>query len=70
MAIAGDGIRVWVDGDQLIVNQWQGQAATPAYRGHTLCYGKPTVQVAYFDAAADAMANVPWAAKPVARSAT
>ncbi len=32
MANAGVGIRVWVDDDQLIINQWQGQAATPVYR--------------------------------------
>ncbi len=50
MAIADDGIRVWVDDDQLVINQWQGQAATP-------------VQVEYFDTAAEVMANVLWAVK-------
>ena len=64
MTIVGNGIRVWVDDDQLIVNQWKGQAATPVYRDHALRCGTPTAWFAYFDAAADAMANVSWAVKP------
>ena len=62
MAIADDGIRVWVDG-QLIISQWKGQAATLVYRDHAPRYGTRTVQVEYFDAAADATAIVNWAVK-------
>ena len=36
MAIAVTGNRVWVDDDQLIINQWQGQATTPVYSDHVV----------------------------------
>ncbi|MXZ41993.1 MAG: hypothetical protein F4Z18_09490 [Caldilineaceae bacterium SB0666_bin_21] len=63
MAITDHGIRVWVDDDQLIIDQWQGQTAGLVYRNHALRYGTHTGRVAYFDAAANAMANVNWAVK-------
>ncbi len=61
MANAGAGIRVWGDDDQLIINQWKGQAATPVYRNHAPRYGARTVRVEYFNAAANATAIVLWA---------
>ena len=63
MANADDSIRVWVDDDQLIIHQWKGQAATLVYLDHAPCHGIRTVQVEYFDAAADATAIVNWAVK-------
>lgn len=62
MTIADDGIRVWIN-DQLIINRWQGQAATLVYRDYAPRYGTHTVRVEYFDAAADATAIVNWAVK-------
>ena len=50
MAIADDGIRVWVDDDQLIFNQWKGQAATLVYPDHARAVARRMVRVAYFDA--------------------
>ncbi len=63
MAIAGDGIRVWVDDDQLIFNQWQGQAVTLVALDHASRYGTRTVQVEYFDNATEATAIVNWTVK-------
>ncbi len=53
MANADDGIRVWVDNDQLFINQWQGQTATPIDPDREPAVARCMVQVEYFDAAAD-----------------
>ena len=61
MAHAGAGMRVWVDDDLLVINQWQGQAATLVDLDRARAVAWRTVQVEYFDAAADATAIVHWA---------
>lgn len=62
MAIADDGIQVWVD-DRLIINQWQGQAATSVYPDPERDVARRTVRVVCCNAAADAAAIVHWAVK-------
>ena len=62
MAIADDGIQVWVD-DRLIINQWQGQAATSVYPDPAPRHVTRTVWVVYCDATADVAAIVHWAVK-------
>ena len=49
MAITDDGIRVWVDDDQLIINQWQGQTAALVGLDHAPRNSTRTVQVACLD---------------------
>lgn len=60
IAIADDGIRVWVD-DALIINGWQDQSKTMYFKDHDLRYGNHTVRVEYYDSRLDAIAVVNWA---------
>ncbi|MDE0671411.1 MAG: hypothetical protein OXH72_06695 [Caldilineaceae bacterium] len=60
MAIAGNGIRVWVDDDQLIINRWQGQTAALVDLDHARAIAWRMVQVEYFDAADEATATINW----------
>ena len=60
MTIVGNGIRVWVDDDHLIINQWQGQAATLVDLDRARAVAWRMVQVKYFNAADEATAIVNW----------
>jgi len=62
IALADDGIRVWVD-DALIINGWKDQSRTMYYRDYTPRYGNHTVRVEYYDARLDATVLVNWAPK-------
>ena len=65
MAIAvADAIVVWVDDDQLIINQWQGQATTPVYSDHMVRHSTHSGRSApTLNAAANATAIASWAIK-------
>ena len=60
VALADDGIRVWVD-NALIINGWQDQSPTMYFRDYTPRYGNHTIRVEYYDDRSDAMAIVNWA---------
>lgn len=62
IALADDGIRVWVD-DALIINGWKDQSRTMYYRDYTPRYGNHTIRVEYYDARLDATVLVNWAPK-------
>ena len=62
IALADDGIRVWVD-DALIINGWKDQSKTMYYKDYDLRYGNHTVRVEYYDSRLDAVAIVNWAHK-------
>ena len=60
IAMADDGIRVWVD-DALIINGWKDQSRSLYYKDYAVRYGNHTVRVEYYDARLDATAVVNWA---------
>ena len=60
IALADDGIRVWVEGD-LIINGWKDQSRALYFRDHSPRSGPRTVVVEYYDARVDATAVVNWA---------
>ena len=60
VALADDGIRVWVD-NALIINGWQDQSPTMYFRDYTPRYGNRTIRVEYYDDRSDATAVVNWA---------
>ena len=60
-ATADDGIRVWVDGSQ-IINQWMDQAATTYQATVTLTAGTHVIKVEYYENASLAVAQVGWQA--------
>ena len=62
IAMADDGIRVWVD-DALIINGWKDQSRTLYYKDYAVRYGNHTVRVEYYDTRLDASAVVNWAQK-------
>ena len=62
VALADDGIRVWVD-DDLIINGWKDQSRTLYYKDYAPRYGHHTVRVEYYDARLNAIAVVNWAQK-------
>jgi hypothetical protein len=62
-ATADDGIRVWVDGTQ-IINQWKDQAATTYQATVTLTAGTHVIKVEYYENGGGAVAQVGWQAAP------
>ncbi len=60
VALADDGIRVWVD-NVLIINGWQDQSPTMYFRDYTPRFGNHTIRVEYYDDRSDATAIVNWA---------
>ncbi len=62
IAMADDGIRVWVD-DALIINGWKDQSRSLYYKDYAVRYGNHTVRVEYYDVRLDATAVVNWAQK-------
>lgn len=60
MAIADDGVRVWID-NILLIDGWKEQARTLYYRDYTPRYGTHTVRVEYYDTWKDATVIVNWA---------
>ncbi len=62
IAMADDGIRVWVD-DALIINGWKDQSRTLYFKDYAVRYGNHTVRVEYYDTRLDASAVVNWAQK-------
>ena len=60
VALADDGIRVWVD-NVLIINGWQDQSPTMYFRDYTPRSGNHTIRVEYYDDRSDATAVVNWA---------
>ncbi|MBN1964023.1 MAG: hypothetical protein JW910_05220, partial [Anaerolineae bacterium] len=61
IARADDGIRLWVDGVQ-IINQWQDQAPTEYRVNRSLTAGEHEVKVSYYENAGGAVAQVRWEA--------
>lgn len=59
-ATADDGIRVYVDGVN-IINEWRDQAATTFTARKDLTGGNHTVRVDYYENTGDAVAKVGWA---------
>jgi hypothetical protein len=60
-ATADDGIRVWVDGVQ-IINAWVDQGATIYQASRTLTAGQHDVRVEYYERGGQAVAKVRWSA--------
>ena len=60
-AAADDGVRVWVDGD-LVIDQWQVQAASEFLALKSLSAGPHTVKVEYFENDGQALARLLWSA--------
>ncbi len=60
VALADDGVRVWV-GDVLVIDGWQEQAATLYYRDYAPPAGTRPVRVEYYDATIYAQLTVDWA---------
>jgi hypothetical protein len=60
-ATADDGIRVFVDGVQ-IINAWVDQGATTYQASRTLSAGQHDVRVEYYERGGQAVAKVKWAA--------
>ncbi len=59
IAKADDGIKVWVDGVQ-IINEWRIQAATQFERRRSMTKGEHTLRVEYFEGAEAAVAKFWW----------
>jgi hypothetical protein len=62
-ATADDGIRVWVDGTQ-IINQWKDQAATTYQATVSLTAGTHAIKVEYYENGGGAVAQVGWQSGP------
>jgi len=62
-ATADDGIRVWVDGNQ-IINQWKDQGATTYQATVTLTAGTHVIRVEYYENSSYAVAQVGWQSGP------
>jgi hypothetical protein len=60
-ATADDGIRVWVDGNQ-IINAWRDQAPTTYRAAINLAAGSHVVKVEYYEKSGGAVAQVSWQA--------
>jgi hypothetical protein len=56
---ADDGIRLWVD-DELLINQWRDQAATPYTADKFLGPGHHLVRVEYYENFGDALIQFSW----------
>jgi len=54
-----DGSRLYVDG-QLVIDDWSVHAASPITQTYTMSAGTHLIQVNYFQAAGDAIANLSW----------
>src|SRR5215208_5607802 len=59
-ATSDDGIRLWVDG-QLLIDQWEDQAATTYKATKTMTAGEHEIKVEYYENAGSAVAKVSWA---------
>ena len=62
-ATADDGIRLWVDGNQ-IINAWVDEAATTYQATVTLTAGAHVIKVEYYENGGSAVAQVGWQAAP------
>ena len=62
-ATADDGIRVWVDGNQ-IISAWKDQSATTYQATINLTAGTHLIKVEYYENGGDAVAQVGWQAAP------
>ena len=60
VAIADDGVRVWV-GNTLIIDGWKDQSATLYFRDYAPPAGTHAVRVEYYDSGVDARITVDWA---------
>lgn len=60
VALADDGVRVWV-GDTLVIDGWKEQSATLYYRDYAPPAGTHAVRVEYYDASIYAQLSVDWA---------
>jgi hypothetical protein len=58
-ATADDGVRVWVDGSQ-IINAWRDQAPTTYRATVNLSAGSHTIKVEYYEKGGGAVAQVSW----------
>jgi hypothetical protein len=59
VAVADDGVRVWVDGS-LIIDAWRDQGATEYRATRTLTAGEHEVKVEYYENGGGAVARVRW----------
>jgi glucose/arabinose dehydrogenase/chitodextrinase len=64
---ADDGVRLWVDGEQL-VDAWVDQGATTYQASKTLAAGVHDVKLEYYENAGDAVAELSWLALPTVGS--
>jgi len=60
-ATADDGIRVWIDGNQ-IINAWRDQAPTTYQAAVNLSAGSHAIKVEYYEKGGGAVAQVGWKA--------
>ncbi len=60
IALADDGVRVWVD-NNLVIDGWQDQSQTLYHAEYRPQYGNHDVRVEYYDSRADATIVVNWA---------
>jgi hypothetical protein len=59
VAIADDGIRVWIDDNQIIDN-WQNQSVTPNMSTRQISAGKHVVRVEYYEDIGGALTQFRW----------
>jgi hypothetical protein len=59
IAVADDGIKVWLDGE-LIINEWRSQGATEFRAKRNLTQGVHRVEVVYFQNTGGAEARLRW----------
>jgi hypothetical protein len=68
-ARADDGVRVWVDGTQVIAG-WRDQAATTYQATRTLTAGSHEVRMEYYESGGFAVASLGWQAQAVSSCPT
>jgi hypothetical protein len=59
VTVADDGMRVWLDNEQIISN-WQDQAATPNLATRQVSAGQHTIRVEYYEHDGGALAQFRW----------
>lgn len=59
VAIADDGVRVWLDNNQ-IINNWQDQGLTPNLATRSVSAGKHTLRIEYYENDGGAAAQFRW----------
>ena len=55
-----DGIRLWADG-QLLIDQWEDQAAATYKVTKTMTAGEHEIKIEYYENTGSAVAKVSWA---------